>query len=72
MVYELQSVYFDKAYHDPDNVRNWLHSFDATPIKRHDTRYYVRYRIRKPSLFSSFITLEMSPGLYLVAGKKIQ
>lgn len=65
----IHSIIFESSKFTSTSARKWLKDHKYTPIKRVDkTTNYLRYRIRDPSLFKSFITKEISPGIKFVIG----
>ena len=66
---EIHSVLFDDKMYTTAEARKWLKKHNLKPIKIvHHTENYLRYRIKDPSLFKSFITKEIKPGIKFVIG----
>lgn len=67
----IHSIIFDNKLFSTTEARKWLTEHDYQPIKRVDkTINYLRYRIRDPKLFKSFVTKEVTPGIKFVFGIK--
>ena len=53
----VQAILFDKNKWNPTEARHWLKKHKYVPIKYVDkTQNQIRYRIRDPAEFSSFVT----------------
>ena len=69
MVTQVHSIIFDNSMFTPDTARKWLSKHNYKPIKHVDkTLHFLRYRIRDPALFKSFVTKEITPGIKIVFG----
>lgn len=65
----VHSVIFDNTIYDTTHARAWLKKHKYYPIKRVDvTANYLRYRIRDPKMFKSFVTKDITHGIKLVLG----
>ena len=65
----VHSIIFNKKKYSSSDARRWLAKHGYVPIKRVDnTLNYHRYRIRDPSLFKTFVTKEIIPGISIVFG----
>lgn len=65
----VHSIIFDNKLFSPTTARKWLTEHDYKPIKHVDkTSNYLRYRIRDPKLFKSFVTKEVTHGIKFVFG----
>lgn len=68
---EVHSIIFDNKKFDTTAARNWLRMYGYMPIKHVDkTKNYLRYRIRDPKLFKSFVIKEITDGVKFVFGIK--
>ena len=66
---EVHSVLFNKALWNCDDARKWLKKHNLVPIKRvHVTTENLRYRIKPPELFQSFVTKHLNHGITFVFG----
>lgn len=65
----VHSIIFDNKLYTPDIARKWLKEHNYKPIKHVDkTKNYLRYRIRDPTLFKSFVIKEITHGIKFVFG----
>lgn len=66
----VHTIAFDKNKWTTDEARAWLRSHKYKPIKNvHKTTNYLRYRIRDPELFSSFVTKSIpESGINIILG----
>jgi hypothetical protein len=69
---EIQSVVFKATRYDTTKARKWLSDHGFKPIKRVDkAANTLRYRIRDPKKYKSFITKKLNgKGILLVIGFK--
>lgn len=66
---DIHTVFFTKDKFTTKKAREWLKLHNLKPIKRvHKTVNTLRYRIREPDLFSSFITKKNKNGVNFVIG----
>ncbi len=68
----LQSVIFNKKKFTSTSARAFLKRKKLKPIKRVDvTKNFLRYRIRPPWIFKSFITRKVGNVQYIIGlGKR--
>lgn len=65
----IHTIAFDKDKWTTDTARKWLKDHNYTPIKRvHKTENWLRYRIRDPAMFKSFITKKENNGINIIFG----
>lgn len=65
----VHSIIFDNKLFTANSARSWLKIHNYKPIKHVDkTLNYLRYRIRDPAMFKSFVTKEITPGIKIVFG----
>lgn len=68
---EIQSVVFKATRYDAAKARNWLSEHNFKPIKRVDkAANTLRYRLRDPKKYKSFITKKIGKGILFVIGFK--
>lgn len=66
---KIQSVIFNKSHWNVTNARKWLKTHNLKPIKAVDrTTNTLRFRIRQPGNFSSFIIKSTDKNISLVIG----
>ncbi len=66
---KVQSIIFDKKQWTYQTAFKWLQHNHQRPIKGvHETKHFLRYRIRNPERFSRFITKKLPNGIDLIIG----
>ena len=66
---KIQSILFDKKRWTYQTAFKWLQHHHQRPIKGvHETKHFLRYRIRPPHHFMRFITKKLPDGIDLVIG----
>jgi len=66
---KVQSIIFDKKQWTSQSAHRWLHAHHTKPIKAaHETKHFLRYRLRNPEMFSRFITKKLPNGIDLIIG----
>lgn len=65
----VHSILFNNKVYTTTTARKWLKEHNYSPIKRVDvTTNYLRYRIRDPKEFKSFVTKEITNDITFVFG----
>lgn len=66
----VHTIAFDKDKWNTIQARAWLKKHRYVPIKHvHRTENYLRYRLRDPELFSSFVTKSIpESGINIIFG----
>lgn len=66
----IQAVLFKKKYYTSEQARKYLKKKKYKPIKRvHKTENFLRYRLKNPELFNSFITKKINKNkIHLIIG----
>lgn len=68
---EIHSVLFNRDKVSTVDARKWLKNHNLVPIKPvHKTSDKLRYRIRDPALYKSFVSRIINPNVTLVFGLK--
>lgn len=66
---EIQSIYF--IGWNAKDARDWLKKNNYKPIKKaHKKGTELRYRLKDPDLYKSFVTNKHDNGIYFVLGLK--
>lgn len=68
----IQAILFKKNYYNSYSARKYMKKHKFKPIKRvHKTKNFLRYRLKNPSIFNSFITIKINNNkIHLIIGNK--
>lgn len=65
----IHTIAFDNKKWTPTAARKWLSDHNEKAIKPvHKTTNWLRYRIRDPNIFKSFVTKKYDNGINIIFG----